>query len=109
MDGVVKSGAKTGAPSDLRAGHLMRIGGYVNVAILSMWTRNPRAAVMMGMAQASLRGAGPGGEEEDLLQNLRPLVDEALDYYPEDFPAAMARMKTVQDLVSMRIVRLAGD
>lgn len=92
-----------------RAGHLLRIGSYLNVAILSMWTRNPRAAVMMGMAQASVRGAGPGGEDEDLLRTLRDLVDEALGYYPDDFPAAMARMKTAQDLVSMRIIHLAGD
>jgi hypothetical protein len=94
----------------LRAGHLLRITGYLEIATISMWTGHPRTLVMMGMAEASVRGAGPGGEDEGLLVRLRALVEEARDYYAgEDFPAAMARMRVAQDLVDLRIVALAGE
>jgi hypothetical protein len=94
----------------LRAGHLLRITGYLEIATISMWTGHPRTLVMMGMAEASVRGAGPGGEDEGLLVRLRALIEEARDYYAgEDFPAAMARMRVAQDLVDLRIVALAGE
>jgi hypothetical protein len=93
----------------LRVGHLIRIGSYLDMAILSMWTRNPRALVLMGMAEASVRGAGPGGEDEKLLRKLRDLVAEAREYYAaDDFPAAMARMRVADDLVVLHTIRLGG-
>lgn len=93
-----------------RAGHLERIGVYVTMAILSMWQANPRARIIMGMAQASVRGKGPDGSDEELLQRLRDLVSEAVDYYERnEFPAAMARMRVAHDLVGLHIIRLAGE
>ena len=87
----------------------MRITGYVEAATIAMWTGSPRALVMMGMAEASVRGEGPGRKDEDLLVRLRPLVGEACEYYASGFPAAMARMRVAQDLVDLRIVALAGE
>ena len=106
MRGVGEERATTG----LRVGHLLRITGYVETATIAMWTGSPRALVMMGMAEASVRSEGPGGEDEDLLVRLRPLVGEAYDYYADgDFLAAMARMRVAQDLVDLRIVALAEE
>ena len=93
----------------LRVGHLLRVSGYLEIAIISMWTGYPRTDVTIGMVEASLRGEGPGGEDEDLHEKLRVLVGEARDYYAGgDFPAAMARMRVAQDLSDLRIVALAG-
>jgi hypothetical protein len=98
------------ATTGLRVGHLLRITGYVETSTIAMWVGSPRALVMMGMAEASVRGEGPGGKDEDLLVRLRPLVGEACEYYASgDFPAAMARMRVAQDLVDLRIVALAGE
>ena len=100
--------AQEQATTGLRVGHLLRITGYVETATIAMWTGSPRALVMMGMAEASVRGEGPGGKDEDLLVRLRALVGEARDYYAAgDFPAAMARMRVAQDLADLRIVALA--
>ena len=97
----------------VRVGHLLRISSYLDWAVLGMWAAQRRATVMMGMAEASVRGFGPGGvdgPDEDLLRRLRDLVAEARDYYAaDDFPAAMARMRVAQDLVSLRIIALAGE
>ncbi len=94
---------------DLRVGHLLRISSYLNMAILSMWRANPRAGVVMGMARASARGPGPGGDDEELLQKLRALISEGIEYYErDDFPAAMARMRVAHDLVGLRIIRISG-
>ena len=94
----------------LRAGHLLRISGYLDTAILSMWMKNPRATVMIGMSQASVRGAGPGGSDEKLLEKLRALLDEAVEYYADDdFPSAMARMRVAHDMVDLRIIQIAGS
>lgn len=95
---------------DLRVGHLLRISSYLNMAIHSMWSANPRAAFVMGMARASVRGAGPGGSDEELLQRLRDLISEAVDYYEKDeFPAAMARLRVAHDLVGLRIILISGE
>jgi hypothetical protein len=97
-----------GVSLGLRVGHLSRVSSY-----LGMWAVQRRATVMMGMAEASLRHPGPGGEsgpDEDLLRRLRDLVAEARAYHAkDDFPAAMARMRVAQDLVSLRIIALAGE
>ncbi len=93
----------------LRAGHLLRVSNYLEIAIVSMWTENLRTLVTIGMVEASIRGEGPGGKDEDLLERLRALVREAREYYAGgDFPAAMARMRVAQDLVDLRIVALTG-
>ncbi len=92
----------------LRAGHLLRVSGYLEIAIISMWTGHPRTDMTIGMVEASIRNEGPGGEDEDLLERLRALVEEARGYYAGgDFPAAMARMRVAQDLSDLRIVALS--
>jgi hypothetical protein len=100
------------APLQLRVGHLLRISGYLDYAILSMWTGR-RAQVVMGMAEASVRGEGPGGTkgpDEELLARLRALVEEAREYHAvEDFPAAIARMRVAEDLVALHIIRITGE
>lgn len=94
----------------LRVGHLERIGTYCTMAILSMWQVNPRARIVMGMAEASVRGKGPGEEDEELLEQLRSLISEAIDYYEKnEFPPSMARMRAAHDLIGMHIVRIAGE
>jgi hypothetical protein len=93
----------------LRAGHLLRVSSYLEIAIISMWTAYPRTDVTIGMVEANIRKEGPGGKDEDLLERLRALVEEARDYYAGgDFPAAMARMRVAQDLSDLRIVALTG-
>ncbi len=80
------------------------------MAILAMWQASPRAADIMGMAQASLKGEGPAGNEEEALETLRGLLREAAEYYEGgDFPAAMTRMRVANDLASLRIIGLAGE
>ena len=111
-EGYAKEGAVPEEASlDLRIVHFMRIGGYLDYAILSMWAQR-RAEVVMGMAEASVRGTGPGdseGSDEELLIKLRDLIGEAREYYAEDFPAAMARMRVAEDLVALHIIRLTGE
>ena len=96
----------------LRVGHLLRISSYLDIAVLAMWTGR-RAEVLMGMAEASVKGYGPGGErgpDEKLLAKLRCLVGEAREYHAgNDFPAAMARMRVAEDFVALRIIRLTGE
>lgn len=100
------------APVELRVGHLLRINSYLDYAMLSMWAER-RARVVMGMAEASVRGAGPGGAEgpdEEILARLRNLIGEAQGYHEAgDFQAAMCRMRIAQDLVTLRIIRLSGE
>ncbi len=99
------------APVQLRVGHLLRINSYLDYAMLSMWAER-RAQVVLGMAEASVRGAGPGGPQgpdEEVLAKLRDLIWEAREYHEAgDFPAAMCRMRIAQDLVTLRILRLSG-
>ena len=93
----------------LRVGHLERIGAYFTMAILSMWQSHPRAKIVMGMAQASVRGKGPEGEDEELLEQLRALISEAIDYYERnEFPPSMARMRVAHDLVGLHIIRISA-
>ncbi len=98
------------ATTGVRVGHLLRVAGYVEIAIISMWTGSPRTSLMLGMVEASIRGEGPGGKDEDLLKTLRGLVDEAIEYYAGgDFPAAMARMRVAHDLTDLRIIALTKE
>jgi hypothetical protein len=97
------------ATVDLRVGHLLRVSSYLGIAVTSMWMGSPRTDATIGMVEASVRGDGPGGKDQDLLERLRSLVEEARDYYAgDDFPAAMARMRVAQDLLDLRIVALTG-
>ena len=97
---------------ELRVGHLLRIGTYLDYAILSMWAGR-RPQVVMGMAEASVRGHGPGGADgpdEEILARLRELIGEAREYHEAgDFPAAMARMRVAEDLVALYTIRLFGE
>ena len=99
-------------PLALRVGHFLRIAGYLDYAILSMWTGR-RTEVVMGMAEASVRGAGPGGPngpDEEVLVKLRGLIGEAREYLAaDDFPAAMARMRVAEDLTALHVVRITGE
>ena len=100
------------ASRELRVGHFLRIGSYLDNAILSMWAGR-RPQVMMGMAEASVRGYGPGGADgtdEEILVRLRELIREAREYYAAgDFPAAMARMRVAEDLVALYTIRISGE
>ena len=101
------------APLPLRVAHLSRIDTYLDWAILSMWLGTKRAPIVIGMAEASARGHGPGGPDgpdEEILARLRALIGEAREHYVSgDFPAAMTRMRVAHDLVSLRVVRLCGE
>jgi len=92
---------------DVRAAHLLRISGYLDIAIMSMWSASSRACRLIGMAEASVRGAGPGGADEELLRLLRRLLREAAERHAAgDYPAAMARMRVAQDMTDLRIVQI---
>jgi hypothetical protein len=99
-------------PLELRVAHLLRINSYLDMAILSMWAQR-RPQVIMGMAEASARRAGPAGAsgtDEELLVKVRALIREAREYYAaDDFPAAMARMRVAHDLVGLHIIRISGE
>jgi hypothetical protein len=112
-EGLAKGETAPGETTlELRVGHLLRIDGYLSMATLSMWA-DRRAEIAMGMAEASVRGYGPGGLEgpdEELIATLRDLIGEAREYHSlGDFPAAMARMRVAEDLVSLRVIRLTGE
>ena len=103
---------RTGERADAaaRTAYLLRIHSYLDIAIVSMWTASPRVDVMLGMAEGSLRGDGPGGEDDEPLRKARSLVREAREHQAAgDFPAAMGRMRVALDLVALRIIRLAGE
>lgn len=91
-----------------RVGHLLRINSYMDGAILSMWMNSPRAPVVMGMVEASVRHEGPGGKDEEFLKKLRGLISEAREFHASnDFPPAMSRMRVAHDLIALYIIRLA--
>lgn len=94
----------------VRTAHLLRINSYMDVAIISMWMKSPRALVSMGMAQASIKGEGPGGADAEILERLRGLVGEAREHYAnDDFPAAMTRMRVAHDQLALWIIGLEGE
>ena len=90
--------------------YLLRIHSYLDIAIVSMWTASPRVDIMLGMAEASLRGESPGGEDEWPLRKIRALVGEARGYQADgDLTAAMGRMRVALDLLALHIIRLSGE
>jgi len=104
----IKAGER--ADAALRTAHLLRIDSYMDIAIVSMWTASPRVDTMLGMVEASLRGASPGGTDDDLLEKLRALVREGREYLKGgDFSVAMGRMRVAHDLLSLHIIRLSGE
>lgn len=103
----IEAGERAGAA--LRTAHLLRIDSYMDIAVIAMWTASPRVDTMIGMVEASLRGASPGGEDDELLEKLRALVGEGRKYLAEgQFPVAMGRMRVAHDLLSLHIIRLSG-
>lgn len=98
------------ADAAMRMAHLLRINSYIDIAIISMWTMNPRVDVMLGMAEASLRGESPGGKDDEPLEKIRALVREGREYLADgDFPVAMGRMRVAHDLLALYIIRLSGE
>lgn len=98
------------ADAAVRMAYLLRINSYMDIAILSMWTVNPRVDVMLGMAEASLRGESPGGRDDETLEKIRDLVREGREYLADgDFPVAMGRMRVAHDLLALHIIRLSGE
>lgn len=94
----------------LRAAHLLRINSYMDIAIVSMWTNSPRVDIMLGMAEASLRGEGPGGADAAVLETVRPLVSEARAYLADgDFLPAMSRMRVAHDTLALYLIQNADD
>ena len=92
----------------LRTAHLLRIDGYMNIAINAMWTSSPRVDAMIGMAEASLRGRGPGGKDDETLAKVRDLVREGRAYLAGGETAvALGRMRVAQDILTLHIVRLS--
>lgn len=95
------------AETSLRTAHLLRIHSYMDIAVLAMWTVSPRVDTMLGMVEASLRGESPGGEDDALLETLRPLVAEARAYLADgEFVAAMSRMRVAHDRTALYLIQL---
>jgi hypothetical protein len=106
----LRRAAEEKAPLSVRVGHLLRVTNYLEISIMSMWTGNPRTSVLLGMVEASVRGEGPGGKDEDLLKKLRALIGGAKEYHASgDFPAAMARVSVAHDLADLRIIALTRE
>jgi hypothetical protein len=104
----VKAGER--ADVEVRTAYLLRINSYMDIAIISMWTASPRVDVMLGMAEASLRGESPGGKDDEPLEKIRALVAEGRKYLADgDAPAAMGRMRVAHDLLALHIIRLSGE
>lgn len=94
----------------LRAAHLLRIDGYLDIAMMAMWAAAERGPLMLGMADASLRHPGPDERDDETLDLVRTLFGEAREYHSEeDFPAMMCRMRVAGDLLSLRIIELSGE
>lgn len=105
-----KSRKANGADTALRVAHLLRIDGYLDMAMLAMWTATERGPMILGMADASLRHPGPDARDEELLDLVRGLFGEAREYHSvQDFPAMMCRMRVAGDLLSLRIVELSSE
>lgn len=105
-----KSHKGNGADTALRVAHLLRIDGYLDMAMLAMWTATERGPMILGMADASLRHPGPDARDEELLDLVRGLFSEAREYHAsQDFPAMMCRMRVAGDLLSLRIVELSSE
>jgi len=100
----VKAGER--ADAALRTAHLLRIGSYMDIAIVAMWAASPRVDTMLGMVEASLRGGSPGRDDDELLEKLRALVKEGREYLAGgEFSVAMGRMRAAHDILSLHIIR----
>jgi hypothetical protein len=107
---VVLVKAEKRADVAARTAYLLRIHSYLDIAIVSMWTASPRVDVMLGMAEASLRGKGPGEDDEETLRQVRALAGEARGHQAGgDSTAAMGRMRVALDLLALHIIRLSGE
>ncbi|WP_162924467.1 hypothetical protein [Rubrobacter indicoceani] len=93
-----------------RVAHLLRISGNLSIAIMALWGDSPRAEAMLRMCEASMRWEGPDGRDAGTLANLRELFAEAREHRDAgDFPAAMARLRVVYDMVSLAVIRVSGE
>lgn len=102
--------SREGADTALRVAHLLRIDGYLDMAMLAMWTATERGPMILGMADASLRHPGPDARDEELLGLVRELFEEAREYHAsEEFPAMMCRMRVAEDLLALRVIELSGS
>ena len=100
--------AQERADAALRTAHLLRIDGYMSIAINAMWTSSPRTDAMIGMVEASLRGKGPGDKDDETLAKVRDLVGEGRAYLAGGETAvALGRMRVAQDLLTLHIIRLS--
>jgi hypothetical protein len=100
----------SGLSTRVRVAHLLRVGSYLDGAIAALWMPNRRTESLLAMARASLNEKSPGGKDEEFLEEIRALLEEAVVYRSKgDFPAAMARMRVAQDLISLRIIELCGE
>jgi hypothetical protein len=106
---VFVSGPSAKPDARLRTGRLLRVEGYLDGAIMALWAAPERADLMLGMAEASLRGVGEDDPDGETFGLLRGLLGEARGHHAGGrFAAAMARMRVAQDVVSLRIIRLSG-
>lgn len=104
------AGTERRADPSLRVAHLLRIDGYLDMAMLGMWAATERGASLLGMADASLRHPGPDARDEEVLEQVRALFSEARGYHASgDFPAMMCRMRVAGDLLSLRIIEVSGQ
>jgi hypothetical protein len=86
---VVSVKAEERTDDALRTAHLLRIA-------------------MIGMAEASLRGSGPGGKDDETLAKLHDLVREGRAYLAGGETAvALGRMRVAQDILTLHIIRLS--
>jgi hypothetical protein len=67
-----------------------------------------RTAHLLRMAEASLRGSGPGGKDDETLAKVRDLVREGRAYLAGGETAvALGRMRVAQDILTLHIIRLS--
>lgn len=93
-----------------RVAHLLRVSGNLSIVIMALWGDSPRADAMLGMCEATLRWEGPDPRDSETLASLRSLFSEALEYRDGgDFPATMARLRVAYDMVSLAVIRAAGE
>jgi hypothetical protein len=102
--------SREGVDAALRVAHLLRIDGYLDMAMLAMWTATERGPMILGMADASLRHPGSDARDEEILGLVRELFKEARGYHAsENFPAMMCRMRVAEDLLALRVIELSGS
>jgi hypothetical protein len=107
-DGSAEGGAGL-VPTELRVARLLRVEGYLDGAMLAMWALPERAELMLGMAEASVRGVDLDDPDAETFELLGRLVSEARGHNAGGrFAATMARLRVAGDLASLRAIRLSA-